>query len=312
MSPGIGGPGGGGGRVFETTQALERWRSEVTLLELLLQESGLDPAALASPPSAASLRVLERFALERFGTPSPRSRVTIRTDAGDLRAAVAAAVGETLLAVGGGAWIWVVDVDPVDHPDGLPAVRADPRLRVDAVVPHILVTEALQAGDGERFAAVLLAWQHAADQVRQQDPSWSPTDPGGVGGAALQRWLSRCEAAFPDWVAAHAPDGRWDFSRASLGMLEETLRRVTPTSAELAAPSRRGFRDVAAWYLGEVLCRGLGGRWNLDPEEADEEDPVITVDDLGPFSAWTTPVPALDGALETPGFLALLYDNFAS
>ncbi|OKH99298.1 hypothetical protein A6A06_27550 [Streptomyces sp. CB02923] len=81
----------------------------------------------------------------------------------------------------------------------------------------------------------------------------------------LKRWLDSRRSAFPQWALEQG--GRWDFSVASLGRLEELVKRRYPSYEAAESGSRSAFSSVAAWYLGEVLVHSHGLVWRCVPEE---------------------------------------------
>jgi hypothetical protein len=221
------------------------------------------------------------------------------------------------MRLAGGSWDWLADADPEGFPDGVPLVRPDAALDLDPVSPVQLVTDAVRSGDGEQFTALHRAWERAVERTEQARPSWHPRkeptalDSPHPASDHLAGWLARRRAGFPAWVASYAPDGTWDFSPGSLPALEELVRRRAATRAELHDPANRDFRDGAAWYLGEVMHRGMGGRWNYDDRLSGEQN-FEYVEELGPWGSASTPVVSLERALRQPGYLRAHYDNFAS
>ena len=74
--------------------------------------------------------------------------------------------------------------------------------------------------------------------------------------------------------------------------------------------NNRHFVDGAAWYLGEVLCRGLGGEWFYR-----EGDSTISageyIDMVGPRDEVLTPSVYLRVVLTKPGFLRQRFDRLS-
>lgn len=287
---------------------LGAWLKESTFRIMALEEFGLhEDDGVDLDYSGASLRGLEEFFLGYYDTPDD-----IRFDGLDVGDAepvsvegIAAYLGDTLLRLAGrGSWVWVVDADLEGFPAGVPLVQPDPTLGLDAVSPVQLMMDAVRTRDGERFTALYGEWERAVQRVKQTQPLWPA-------GEDLVGWLAHRSDAFPGWVATYAPVGAWDFSPDTLPALEDLVRRVTPTEAELGDPANRDFRDGAAWYQGEVMRRGMGGRWN-DDYRWPPGDHVFAVEELGPSGSSSTPVIALARALDEPGFLRAHYDNFAS
>jgi hypothetical protein len=293
---------------------LAAWLDTIYFKILRLQDVELpDDADLRLDYSGGSLRQLERLVLDRFGEPGD---VSFFEERGFVEG-VATYLGESLMRLAGGSWGWTAGDDPEGFPDGMPLVRPDAALRLDPVSPVHLMRDAVHGRDGARFTAVYGAWERAVEQAKQAQPSWRPhkepttLDSPEPASDYLTEWLRRRDIAFPDWIAAYAPDGAWDFSPDSLAALAELLRRVTPTKAELYDPANRDFVDGAAWYLGEVMRRGMGGRWNYnDSGSSDRSFPYV--EDLGPWDSTSIPVIALENALTEPGHLRAHYDDFAS
>ncbi|MEU4339925.1 hypothetical protein AB0H00_01460 [Nocardia sp. NPDC023852] len=136
----------------------------------------------------------------------------------------------------------------------------------------------------------------------------SPTDGAAiVQPDRMSQWLSERLAAFAGWTAEYAPDGRWDFSRDSLIMVEELVHRVTPTVQQLNAPANSRFHDGATWYIGETFRRGLGGRWSLQRTERN----IPHLVNLGPTRTKAAPVILLEVSLEhQPTPRTLLRNHF--
>jgi hypothetical protein len=292
--------------VVVPAEALTRWRRDVGLKIAYLRLFEL-PEEFSLDYSAASLRAVEGHVIDRLDGPDDLA------DPGEQRFVdgVVAYVGETLMRRGGGAWIWP---ESAPHP---PLVRPDDLLGLAPVSPRALILAALRAEDGERFSTVYHRWERAVRRVRQDRPTWRPVkeptsaDPPDPDSPRLTAWLAERARTFDRWVATYAPEGRWDFTADSLPALEELVRRVTPTPEELHDPSHRDFVEGAAWYLGEVLRRGLGGRWNRDDRLADDRSHPF-VEKIGVWESTSTPVFALQTALLQPGHLRAHHDSFAS
>jgi hypothetical protein len=297
---------------------LARWLDTVPFIVMALEE-----IELAGNPdirldcSGESLGPLERAVLDRFGVPEDVSWAEERA----FLNGVVAYLGETLMRVAGGRWGWIPGDDPEGFPDGVPLVEPDPTLGLAPVSPVHLVEEAVRRGGGELFGTRCRAWRRAVQERRRVQPSWTPhrertmLDPLPDPPQGVAEWLGRRDAAFTGWIAAYAPSVTWDFSPASLTALEGLVRRVTPTTTDLYDPANRDFVAGATWYLGEVLRRGLGGRWNVrdDRTDPDGEPPVddLFVDDLGPWDSHCLPVVVLEAALGDRGQLRAHYDTFS-
>ncbi len=99
--------------------------------------------------SRASLDVLEAIVLERFDGGDP-----VSADA------VISYLGEALLRVGGGSWVW--DDDPASASYDLPLARPDEGLDLPRVSPMHLLVEAVRRRSGDQFARVHAALEEAA------------------------------------------------------------------------------------------------------------------------------------------------------
>lgn len=126
----------------------------------------------------------------------------------------------------------------------------------------------------------------------------------------LVSWLERRIDAFPHWVNTWSPQREWDYSPESLSALDELVRHTTPDKETLNSLPYTEFRDGAIWYYGEVLRRGLRGRWTT-------RDGKPYIDDLGQRKQsrprpgdGCAPDAALVVALEEPGYLRTHYSYF--
>jgi hypothetical protein len=285
---------------------LEEWVQSVQPLIMHLEAFQL-PRDVKLDFGAASLGRLEEVALDRF---AGADNLADEEEQGFVDGAVAY-VGETLMRVAGGSWIWDSDSDS-------PLVRPDTELGLAPVSPRQLMATAVDRRDGERFDAVYATWSAAVEELTASQPSWRPVkeptpglDPAArTDDAHLVGWLAERSAGFEAWMSAYAPDGTWDFSPASLDALEEVVRRVTPTGDALQDAANRDFVEGAAWYLGEVLCRGLGGEWFYrDPGSAMGAGEYLDL--VGPRHEVLTPSVYLRVALKKPGFLRQRYIRMA-
>lgn len=271
------------------------------------------PETVTLDYSAASLRAVEGCLIDRLDGPRDPADPEDLADPGERRFVdgVVAYLGETLMRLAGGAWIWPESVRYA------PLVRPDAPLGLSPVSPRALILTALASESGERFAAAYEVWESAVRRVRQTRPSWRPVkeptsaDPPDPDSPRLTAWLAERARDFGHWVAAYAADDSWDFSAGSLPALEDLVRRVTPTAGALYDPSRRDFVEGATWYLGEVMRRGLGGRWNFEDRLSDGRN-FPFVERIGAWESTSTPALALENALGRPGYLRAHYDNFAN
>lgn len=257
--------------------ALTEWLDLLEARVLAMQDFDL-PSDVVLDYSAGSLTRLEQVLSDQRG--GGRGSLDEEFVLG-----AAAYFGKALVCTGGGAWGWDGDADE-------PLVVPDARTGLSPVAPvaEVLATSREPRG---RLTELHREWVRAAATL----PDRPPED-------RIVGWLARQEAGFPAWVAAHAPDVSWDFTRRSLDALEEVTRRVVSSDEELMAPEHRAFRDVAAWYLGEVLRRGLGGFW------ADDVDQEF-LRQVGPRRGKVIPSLTLMDAYDTPGYLRQRYDLYA-
>lgn len=257
--------------------ALAKWLDLLEVRVLAMQDFDL-PSDVVLDYSAGSLARLEQVLSNRRGGGHGSLDEEFVLGA-------AAYFGKALVRTGGGKWGWDGDADePLVVPD-----------RTVGLLPAAPVAEVLAASREPcgRLAELHGEWVRAAATL----PDLPPED-------RIVGWLARQEAGFPAWAAAYAPDVVWDFTRDSLDALEEVMRRVVSLAEELMAPEHRSFWDNAAWYLGEVLRRGLGGFWASD---VDQE----FLRQVGPRRGKIIPSLTLMDAYDTPGYLRQRYDLYA-
>jgi hypothetical protein len=274
---------------------LDGWRDDLWDHYLYLREQMPEDAPLDFSP--ASLRALQELVRERFDGPE------LVGDPGELRLtlAVAAYVGETLLRAAGGGWGWQAN----GHE---PLAVPDPALGLATVNLLDLIT-ATVAG-GERFEAVHAAWAAAARQRAAEKPGWTPAkepteldEAEDLDPAALPAWLATRAAAFP----GGAP---FDFTAASLPAVEDMVRSAAPTKEQLRSAEHRELYENAAWYVGEVLRRGLGGEWVHDvPGPVDVE--MVALRRVGRHGSTVHPGPVVVGVIGDPGWLSRCYGMHA-
>ncbi len=82
-------------------------------------------------------------------------------------------IGEALLRLGGGSWVW--DEDPASASYDLPLARPDDELDLSPVSPMHLLVEAVRRRTGHEFARVHAALEQAVSDRRAHVPAWSPT-----------------------------------------------------------------------------------------------------------------------------------------
>ncbi|WP_170290736.1 hypothetical protein [Kitasatospora atroaurantiaca] len=81
----------------------------------------------------------------------------------------------------------------------------------------------------------------------------------------LLMWLSERSSGFENWAQATGTPERWDFSPASLDVLEDLLRQTLTGEEDIDEQRRGAFIQGAVWYLGEVACRATGVVWKYEP-----------------------------------------------
>jgi len=227
--------------------------------------------------SRASLDWLEVIIQERF---HDSQAVTADNPQGFVDAAMGY-IGEALLRVGGGSWVW--DDDPASASYGLPLARPDGEIDLPPVSPLHLVIESVRRRTGSEFARVHAALEEVVTDRKAQNSSWSPTKeptPGvdiltPVTSEFLISWLAERETAFPQWMAEYADNGTgpWDFSAKSLDALEVLTRRVLKSEEALSKPENSDFIEGAAWYLGEVMRRVKGAEWRYNFADPNFKNP---------------------------------------
>jgi hypothetical protein len=225
--------------------------------------AGVDEFVLgrtSDPGSAAALDLLEAYLLD--STP-----VGTVPGSGIADAAVGY-LGESLLAIGGGAWKWDETVDR-------PVVRLDPTLH-RVIDPAQLIMETVTVRTGSVWSSLLAVITNDVDRRRQQDPDWQPAraDQPVIGKPAdiepddpwLTTWLAERQERFTDWVMlTDEPAEAWDFGPGSLDLLERVIRIRIPGPRALGREQYDEFREGAIWYLGEIARRHRGARWHYTP-----------------------------------------------
>ncbi|MEV0650785.1 hypothetical protein AB0I28_36575 [Phytomonospora sp. NPDC050363] len=290
------------------TGPLGGWHEQLFFVLMVLEDMELRDTGFPFDYSRESLAELEKHLVGALGDAGQLSLTRHRA----LVEGTVAYLGEALMRVAGGAWAW--SETPVEgFPGGAPIVTADPALGLEPVTPVLLLRRAFEVRDAARFTEAHDRLLGAVEEKKRADPSWRPAkeptdaDQPDPDSAPLARWLADRAAAFGDWTAAYSPDGNWDFSPDSLTRLQELVRRETPTKEELKDPANRVFRDGAAWYLGEVLRRNVGGRWNLNPDLGGDDQPYLEA--LGPARHKSLPVVALRISLRRDGYLRQHLDD---
>ncbi|MBO0867714.1 MAG: hypothetical protein J2P15_04035 [Micromonosporaceae bacterium] len=269
--------------------------------------------------SGGSLVAIERRLLDWYGTPDElRDQMRQHEQSEWLVEGVAGYLGEMLLRLAGGGW------RPANEPGFVPAIEADPALRLPELSPFDLVLSAVRERTGDRLGRQYADWAQAVAAYRAEHPDWAPVkrltpgvDPLVAEQAEveyLSTWLADRQEAFPGWVQRYGAGIVWDFSARSLDDLGSLVLRVTPTPADLSTEEHRSFVAGAEWYTGEALRRIRGGRWcyrHGDPEiHLYAGHPYV---DLEPSGAGEVPYVGLQALVERrdPHLLRRAYENHA-
>ena len=268
----------GGELPVDVGERLSDWREGMHPRLARLQDFEL-PEDFPFDYSPTSLDRLEAILLERFGT----TEELTRDDARGFVEAATGYVGEVLLRAGGGSWAW--EEASVTVPYGLPLVRFDDGLGLQAVSPLRLIIQSVRLRTSREFARVHHGLEEAVDARKAEDPSWAPTKELTPGideqleltppPASLVTWLTERENRFPRWAVEYADDGIWDFSVESLDSLEILVRRTLKSEDEFAAVENQDFVEGAAWYLGEVMRRAVDGHWRYAEGPPDSHNPWV-------------------------------------
>lgn len=209
----------------------------------------------------------EAFLLDWLPNPSAAADRSAR----DLVTRAIAYLGETLMWVGGGQWVW-----STRDLAAMRCVAFDVELGLEPLAPLRVINEAVRVRDGREFDRALALLEAALALRRVDDPEWAPTKdatpgldsvPQGTPHPELLTWLAEGEAAFASLLADR---GRWDFSAQSPDRLEALTREriVAPDDAD--NPQHHTFLQAAAWYLGETIRRHKDAQWAYLPGELDE------------------------------------------
>ena len=239
--------------------ALDDWLDRIDAVLARLQDVHL-PADFPFDYSRASLDWLESLLLERFQPGAPV--------AGDgLIESTMAYLGESLLGVAGG--VWAVGRHPAHPGHDVPLVCPDQALGLPAVSPLHVIIEAVRCRDGQAFVSAHAGLERAVAGHRAEHPGWAPTRPStfavDLGGRTesleyLRHWLAERERSWPRW-SRDLPGGHWDFSPGSLDALQALVAGQVPAGTDLATLEHQPLVDGAVWYLGEVVRRATGARW---------------------------------------------------
>ncbi|RZU54008.1 hypothetical protein EV385_5945 [Krasilnikovia cinnamomea] len=236
------------------TDPLQQWR-EAIQPQLARLEAFEVPLGFPLDYSEDSLARLEQLLRDR------------RPSASLVESATAYA-GEALLRVGGGRWAWA---------DGQPVVQPDEALGLPAVAPGDLVSRA------DDLAATWAALAAAVRARQAAHPGWSPVkeptpdmieDRRPVVLPWLGDWLAEREKSFPAWAADTGVDAAaWDFTPASVDVLETVVRHRLPTGQAFTDPRLHDFVQGAVWYFGEVARRNKqSAGWQYNRSEPGATD----------------------------------------
>ncbi|GAB2658210.1 hypothetical protein [Nocardia goodfellowii] len=291
-----------------TPDPLRAWHDRIYFLLLGLGDIDLKDSGIRLDHSRRSLAELEPVLLERFATPGHLSGPMVS----QFVAGMIAYIGESLMRVAGGQWVW----GPTRSASDGPVASADPVLELTPVAPIDLLSDVVTDRSGNRLTETYDRWAHAVEVHRHSNPSWQPekqrtmADPPAEDTDAVRVWLTEQEAEFPAWVTEYGAGFVWDFDPASLAAVEDVLRRNMTVLEELAEPQHRRLRDGAAWYVGETFRRRLGGRWLKLGRAGKRNFPMLK--GLGSRQTFQlTPVLALETALQTPGSLSKRFATVA-
>lgn len=118
----------------------------------------------------------------------------------------------------------------------------------------------------------------------------------------LLEWLTERQAAFPHWAENTGGADRFDFTPASLDVLDGLIRETFDSSEDIDSRRRRDdFVQGAVWYVGEMMCREHGMVWKYTPEPLDDgtfpplfdpadtpalDTPCVALPDAGPYEGF--------------------------
>ncbi|MGG7569454.1 hypothetical protein [Streptomyces sirii] len=187
-------------------------------------------------------------------------------------------LGEVLMGIGGGAW--GCDTEPAGDLGGQPVIVPDVALGADPISPMLLIADALNVSSGSVFTEAAAALSAAVEAVRTRDPQFTlvkehtpgvDPEPEVPQHPWLSSWLAEREQTFAAWIEETGlPAQTWDFSPASLDVLERLVRERFPAKEEFNEGEAGLFLQDASWYVGEVARRDRDAAWYyLDPSEHD-------------------------------------------
>ncbi|NLU66658.1 hypothetical protein [Streptomyces sp. HNM0574] len=195
-------------------------------------------------------------------------------------------LGEALLSVAGGSWGWTGREAP-GAPGGQPVVCPDPELGLSPLAPFLLIAYAVRTRTGDAFTREAERLRAAVDGLREHRPGWQPATDlhpveaerrSGADHPELARWLDARQRAFPAWAEGSGAADRWDFTPASLTLLEDVVRRGFGSDDEVLAAKNTPFLQGAVWYIGEVVRHTRPDvTWQYRPQSlhADEPSPLF-------------------------------------
>jgi hypothetical protein len=117
----------------------------------------------------------------------------------------------------------------------------------------------------------------------------------------LMAWLLERQNTFPSWADQAGGAALFDFTPASLDVLDTLIRETASGLDQLTEQRRTPFVQGAVWYVGEMMCRTHGMVWRYTPEPLDEggypplfdpadtpalDTPSVAFPDAGPDEAF--------------------------
>lgn len=115
-------------------------------------------------------------------------------------------------------------------------------------------------------------------------------------------WLAERRSAFVRWADGAGGRERFDFTTASLDMLDDLIRETFDSSEDIDSPRRRDdFVQGAVWYVGEMMCGKHGMVWHYTSEPLDDgtypplfdpadtpalDTPCVAFPDAGPYEGF--------------------------
>lgn len=290
-------------------ERLAAWRDQVPPLVQGFTAAYADE--FTGDRSVESLTGFEAFLLDRL----PSLSAAADRSARDLVTRAMAYLGETLMWVGGGRWVW-----GAGELADMPCVAFDTELGLEPLAPLRVIDEAVRVRDGQEFDRALVLIESALALRRADDPRWAPTKeatagldsvPYGTPHPDLRAWLAEGETLFASQLADRRS---WEFSAESLDELETLIRERIAAPEEVGSPQHDAFVHAAAWYVGETVRRHKAAQWAYLPGELDEYNQWVGqpfVDQTFRGGHAGVPLNAVKWTLgRKPGFLRKQFDAF--